>query len=124
VEADVRIAIGNVFAHPVAGYGGAKKLCQEWPDLLRTQSSVETIHVNHSLCDHPNVTIGVMDDNSVREDMNDIAQILRLDFIVDTILNPQKEIIGTVAGDIVMAHKEGVESYTQIYGARKVVKIV
>lgn len=112
VEADVRIAIGSVCAHPVAGYGGGAKI------IVPGVAGRETIHVNHSRCDHPNVTIGKIDGNPVREDMNDIARIAQLDFIVNTILNPRKEIIRAVAGDVVMAHKEGAEFYSGIYGAK------
>jgi nickel-dependent lactate racemase len=111
VEADIRIAIGSICAHPVAGYGGGAKI------IVPGVAGVETIHINHSLCDHPNVTIGVIDGNPVREDMNDIARIAQLDFIVNTILNPQKEIIRAVAGDVLKAHREGVELYKEIYGA-------
>ena len=112
VEADVRVAIGSVCAHPVAGYGGGAKI------IVPGVAGRETIHVNHSRCDHPNVTIGIMDGNPVREDMNDIARMAKLDFIVNTILNPQKEIIRVVAGDVLMAHKEGVKFYSEIYGAK------
>ncbi len=111
-EADVRIAVGSVCAHPVAGYGGGAKI------VVPGVAGVETIHANHSLCDHPNVTIGVTDGNPVREDMEDVARIARLDFIVNTILNPQKEIIRAVAGDVVGAHREGVKLYSEIYGAK------
>ena len=112
VEADVRIAIGSVCAHPVAGYGGGAKI------IVPGVAGAETIHVNHSRCDHPNVTIGITDGNPVREDMNDIARIAQLNFIVNIILNSQKEIIQVVAGDVVMAHKEGVKFYSEIYGAK------
>jgi len=112
VEADVRIAIGNVCAHPVAGYGGGAKI------IVPGVAGIETIHANHPLCDHPNVTIGITEGNPVREDMNDIGRIARLDFIVNTILNPQKEIVRAVVGDVVSAHKEGIKLYNEIYGAK------
>jgi nickel-dependent lactate racemase len=110
VEADVRVAIGSVCAHPVAGYGGGAKI------IVPGVAGEETIHINHSRCDHPNVTVGKLDGNPVREDMNDMARIAKLDFIVNTILNPHKEIIGAVAGDTLEAHKEGVRFYNDIYG--------
>jgi len=112
VEADVRIAIGSVCAHPVAGYGGGAKI------ILPGVAGIETIHVNHSLCDHPNVAIGITEGNPVREDMNDIARMAKLDFIVNTILDPQKEVIRAVAGDVILAHKEGVRFYSGIYGVK------
>jgi len=111
VEADVRVAIGSVCAHPVAGYGGGAKI------IVPGVAGEETIHINHSRCDHPNVTVGKIDGNPVREDMNDMARIAKLDFIVNTILNPYKEVIGAVAGDVLEAHREGVSVYNNIYGA-------
>ncbi len=111
VEADVRIAIGNVCAHPVAGYGGGAKI------IVPGVAGQDTIHANHSRCNHPNVTIGVTQGNPVREDMADIARIAGLDFIVNTILNPQKEIICAVAGDVVAAHEQGISFYKKVYGA-------
>jgi len=110
MEADLRIAIGGVCAHPVAGYGGGAKI------VMPGVAGVETIHVNHSLCDHPNVTIGKTDGNPVREDMEDIARMARLDFIVNVVLNPQKEIIRAVGGDVVAAHRKGVEACNALYG--------
>jgi nickel-dependent lactate racemase len=112
VEADVRIAIGNICAHPVAGFGGGAKI------IVPGVAGAETIHVNHSLCDHPNVTIGATDGNPVREDMEEIARTARLDFLINTILNPQKEIVAAFAGDVVAAHRAGVRHYTGMYGAR------
>jgi len=110
MEADLRIAIGGVCAHPVAGYGGGAKI------VMPGVAGVETIHVNHSLCDHPNVTIGKTDGNPVREDMEDIARMARLDFIVNVVLNPRKEIIRAVGGDVVAAHRKGVEACNALYG--------
>ncbi len=112
MQADLRVAIGGVCAHPVAGYGGGAKI------VVPGIAGVETIHANHSLCDHPDVTIGRTDGNPIREDMEDIARMARLDFIVNVVLNPQKQIIRAVAGDVVAAHRRGVEAYNALYGAR------
>ncbi len=111
VEADVRVAIGSVCAHPVAGYGGGGKI------IVPGVAGKETIHVNHSRCDHPGVAIGKIEGNPVREDMNDIARMAKLDFMVNTILNPHREIIAAVAGDVVEAHEEGIRLYDKTYGA-------
>ena len=109
-EADMRVAVGSVCAHPIAGYGGGAKI------IVPGVAGHQTIHVNHSRCDHPSVTIGRIDGNPIREDMNDIARMAKLDFIVNTILNPHREIIGAVAGDVIEAHREGVSLYNQLYG--------
>jgi nickel-dependent lactate racemase len=109
-EADVRIAVGNVCAHPIAGYGGGAKI------VVPGVAGRETIHLNHSLADDPNVTIGCADGNPVREDMEEIARMAGLDMIVNTILSPRKKIVDVVAGDVVAAHREGVRRYCARYG--------
>ena len=110
VEADLRIAIGSVVAHPIAGFGGGAKI------IMPGVAGHETIHNNHSLCDHPNVTIGCVEGNPVRKDMEDIARMAHLDMIVNSILSPRLEIIDAVAGDVVAAHREGVRRYRKVYG--------
>jgi len=112
MEADFKVAVGGICAHPIAGYGGGAKI------VLPGVSGEKTIHHNHSLADDPNVAVGKVDGNPVREDMEDIARMAGLDFIVNVILNPRKEIIHAVAGDLVKAHKEGITRYDQIYGMK------
>jgi nickel-dependent lactate racemase len=111
VEADVRIAIGSVIAHPVAGFGGGAKI------IVPGVAGHETIRDNHSLCHHPNVPIGQVEGNPIREDMEDIARMARLDMVVNTILSRGLDIIDAVAGDVVAAHREGVARYCRTYGA-------
>jgi nickel-dependent lactate racemase len=111
-EADLRIAVGSVVAHPIAGFGGGAKI------IVPGVAGHDTIHHNHSLADHPNVTIGCVDGNPVRQDMEDIARMARLDMIVNTILSPGLEIVDAVAGDVVAAHREGVARYRAIYGVK------
>jgi nickel-dependent lactate racemase len=110
VEADLRIAVGSIVAHPIAGFGGGAKI------IVPGVAGHETIHNNHCLADHPNVTIGCVDGNPIRKDMEDIARLAHLDMIVNTILSPGLEIIDAVAGDVVAAHREGVARYRRLYG--------
>lgn len=110
-EADLRIAIGSIVAHPIAGYGGGAKI------IVPGVAGRETIHKNHSLADDPNVTLGCADGNPVREDMEEIARMARLDLVVNTILSPARRVLDAVAGDVVLAHRKGIERYRRIYGA-------
>jgi len=110
VRADFKIAIGGICAHPIAGYGGGAKI------IVPGIAGGETINHNHSRADSPKVGIGKVEGNPVREDMEDIARMAELDFIVNVILNPKREIIEAVAGDLGKAHKQGVASYERIYG--------
>lgn len=110
VEADRRIAIGSIVAHPLAGYGGGAKI------ILPGISGFETISHNHGMVDEPNVKVGITDGNPVREDMEETGRIARLDFILNVVLNDRKEIVAAAAGDMVEAHREAVRHYDRLYG--------
>jgi len=110
VEADFKIAIGGICAHPVAGYGGGAKI------IVPGVAGQKTIDHNHALADNPNVVIGKVEGNPVREDMEDIARKAGLDFIVNVILSPKREIVSVVAGDLVKAHRCGIQYYEEVYG--------
>jgi len=112
MEADFKIAVGSICAHPIAGYGGGAKI------IVPGVAGEETIDYNHSMADSVEAAIGKADGNPVREDMEEIAGMAGLDFIVNVILNPKREIIDAVAGDPVKAHREGVTRYNRIYGIR------
>lgn len=112
IEADFKVGVGGIVAHPIAGYGGGAKI------IVPGVAGVETINHNHSRAESQKVAIGVVDGNPVREDMEDIARIAGLDFIVNVVLNPQKEVICAVAGDVVKAHREGIKHYNRFYGMR------
>ena len=110
LEADVKIAIGWLVAHPVAGYGGGAKI------IVPGVASRTTIHHNHAQAEEEGVAIGTADGNPVREDMEDIARMAGLDFIVNVMLNARHEILDAVAGDVVAAHREGIRRNRRFFG--------
>jgi nickel-dependent lactate racemase len=112
MEADFKVAVGGICAHPIAGYGGGAKI------IVPGVAGEKTINHNHSMSDNSNVVIGRVEENPVRDDMEDIARMAGLDFIVNVILNPKKEIIEVVTGDFVKAHREGIVRYNEIYGIK------
>ncbi len=109
LEADFVIATGNLEFHYFAGYsGGAKALA---PGVC----SRTTIESNHSLFLHPGAKAGVLKGNPLREELEEIAAMVGVDFMVNAVLNPQKEIIKVVAGNVTAAHRAGVEYIDRIF---------
>jgi nickel-dependent lactate racemase len=109
LEADFVIATGNLEFHYFAGYsGGAKALA---PGVC----SRATIESNHSLFLHPGAKAGMLKGNPLREELEEIAAMVGVDFMVNAVLNPQKEIIKVVAGDVTAAHRAGVEYIDRIF---------
>ncbi len=112
VEADRKVAIGGIVAHPLMGYGGGAKI------IVPGVAGTRTIDVNHAMGDHPKASVGIVDENPVRRDSEEIAEMVGLDFIVNVIMDPKSRIIGAVAGDTVKAHRVGVKEYRKVYGVK------
>lgn len=106
---DFKIAIGNIIPHMYAGWAGGAKMVQ--PGITSSSTTAET----HLLA-AANIN-GILGnpDNPVRLEMEEIARIAGLDFIVNTVLDTQHRVIGIVGGDCVKAHRRGVELARPIY---------
>ena len=112
VEANVKISIGTVIPHPLAGYGGGAKI------ILPGVSGRETINYNHSLVYDARVRVGAVDGNPIREDMEEVAEKVGLNFSINLILDERRRIVKAFCGDFVKAHRECVREYEKIYGVR------
>ena len=108
LSSDVRVCLGTVELHYFAGYSGGYK------SLLPGVCARETIEANHKLMLQPNAEAGRLD-SPVRKDLEDAGQLIRCDFIVNVVLNAQKQIVKAVAGDPIRAHREGVKVVDSMY---------
>jgi len=111
-QADIKISTGNVVPHRYAGYGGGAK------SILPGISSRETIGHNHLYVETGEAALGKIKGNPVREEIEEAAKMIGLDFIVNTVMNDKNEIVKVVAGDPVKAHKIGVGICKEIYGVK------
>ncbi len=100
-NADRRICLGNIEYHYFAGYSGGAKA------LMPGVSSREAIQANHRNMVNPKAKAGLLEDNPVREDIEQITDFIKIDFILNVVLNSKKEIIKAVAGHHKLAHREG-----------------
>jgi nickel-dependent lactate racemase len=97
-EADLKIAIGTIEPHYGAGFSGGAKI------LFPGCAGLEWIFHNHSL---KRSEFGVVD-NQWRNDTEESAGKVGIDFLVNAVLNYKQEIIGLYCGDWIKAHREGV----------------
>lgn len=98
--ADFRILTGSVVHHWFAGFGGGKKA------LVPGVAGYETIRANHSLLLDPASVMGVLDGNPTAEDQLEAARLAGGDFLLNTVLDPDGEILGVFAGDMDLAHRQ------------------
>ena len=108
VQADLKIATGDIVPHPYAGFSGGGKAVM--PGL----AGRNTVMKNHLMV-KAELNIGKMNNNPVREEIDEAARLLHLDFIVNTIQNADGDLVRVVAGDPLEAHRAGATVCASIY---------
>ncbi len=97
-EADRIICIGNVEYHYFAGYSGGAKA------VMPGVSSYAAIQANHSNMVKEGAHAGNIKTNPVRQDIDEVGQFVKIDFIFNVIQDSDKRIIGAYAGHYIDAH--------------------
>lgn len=113
MEADLLLSEGFIESHFFAGFSGGRK------SVLPGISSYKTIMANHSgeFINDKHSRTGNLKHNLIHEDMAYAAKTANLAFILNVVLDEDKKIIGSFAGDLEKAHKKGavfVDSLSQV----------
>jgi lactate racemase len=110
VQADLKLTVGLIEPHFMAGFSGGRKLI--CPGL----AAWETIRQWHSpqFLEHPRANTGVLDGNPVHEENTWIARQAGCDFIVNVVIDAQRRPLKFVAGDMEAAFLEGVAFVRQV----------
>jgi len=109
LESDLSIAVGNIIPHMYAGWAGGAKMVQ--PGVTSPLTTAQT----HLMAGPRVYEILGQVDNPVRREMEQIAVQSGLKFIVNVVLNREGGVVSVVAGDVVAAHRAGVEIARPIY---------
>ncbi len=109
IKADRIICIGNVEFHYFAGYSGGSKA------LMPGVSSRRAIQANHSNMIKPGAQAGKLSGNPVREDIDQVTDFINIDFIVNVVLDKNKEIVKAFAGHYNFAHRAGCQAIDDMY---------
>ncbi len=92
MSADVRIVIGDIEPHHFMGFSGGAK------GASIGLTGRETINANHAMLVDPNADIGIYLENPMRQDVEEIGDLLNIDLVVNAVLNHHKEIVEVFAG--------------------------
>lgn len=106
IEADFIIAIGNIVPHISSGWGGGSKIIL--PGVC-SQKTTDMMHLMACVVQPVLEVIGTRD-NKPRAEMDTIAEKVGLNFIVNTVLDENNNILGVFAGHFIQAHRKGVEA--------------
>ncbi|MBW2094556.1 MAG: nickel-dependent lactate racemase [Deltaproteobacteria bacterium] len=103
LDADLKILTGLIEPHFYAGYSGGRKA------ILPGISSFKTMKFMHSyeMIDHPNVTNCLLEGNPFHEYGIRVAELMGVDFILNVVINKEREIAGVFAGHYDKAHVAG-----------------
>lgn len=108
-NADRRICLGNIEFHYFAGYSGGSKA------IMPGVSTRAAIQANHSGMVKDAARAGAINDNPVRLDIEEVVDFVPIDFILNVVLDENKQIIKAVAGHHVKAHREGCRFLDGLY---------
>ena len=104
-EADLLVSEGFIEPHFFAGFSGGRK------SVLPGVAGRTTVLANHcsAFIASPFSRAGVLENNPIHRDMVWAARTAKLAFIVNVVLNAEKEVIFATAGELEAAHKKGTD---------------
>ena len=104
LQTDLLIADGFIEPHFFAGFSGGRK------SVLPGVAGYNTVLGNHcaEFISSNHAKTGILKNNPIQKDMLYAADKAGLDFILNVIINSEKEIIRAFAGDYNTAHQQGV----------------
>ena len=115
-EADLLIAEGFIEPHFFAGFSGGRK--SVLPGVAG-RTTVLSNHCSEFIAD-PHSRTGILEGNPIHNDMIWAAKTAKLQFIVNVVLNAEKNTIFAVAGDPFEAHEKGTKFLEALCGAKAV----
>ena len=109
LDAALKITVGLIEPHFMAGYSGGRKL------VMPGVAGRETIQAWHSpqFLEHDNARNGVLDNNPVHEENTAIAAFAPADLICDVTLDEQRRVTGVFCGHWIQDWRRGTEFIAQ-----------
>ena len=109
VETDLLVSEGFIEPHFFAGFSGGRK------SILPGVCDRKTVLGNHcgAFIHSPNARTGMIEGNPIHRDMEAAAEMAKLQFIVNVVIDAKKQTVAAFAGDFRQAHAAGVEFLRQ-----------
>jgi len=102
-ESSLIITTGLVAPHKTAGFSGGRK------SIVPGVAGIESLHIHHSLPIRPyEPALGWFEENPFHKVALEAARKVNVRFILNAVQDTQKQNIAVVAGDLELAHQEGV----------------
>ncbi len=102
-QSDIKIVVGNIEPHHFMGFSGGMK------SAAIGLAGRETINQNHSHLVEDNSRIGTFSTNPCRNDVEEIGQLMGIDYALNVVLNSKREIVHSLWGDPSEVMSKGIE---------------
>jgi nickel-dependent lactate racemase len=112
-SADLKITVGFIEPHLMAGFSGARKVVAIG---CAGEETIKTLH-SPAFLDEPLCCEGSVDRNPLHHELLEIAHMAGHDFTIDVALDANKAITGVFAGHPQLAHTAGIEAVRKSVGA-------
>ncbi|MFX1297466.1 MAG: lactate racemase domain-containing protein [Promethearchaeota archaeon] len=110
-NADLKIAIGGVIPHPLAGFGGGAKI------VLPGVCGIRTLYGNHE-AGMRGVGGGIGKITDIRKDIEETAEKVGLDFSINIIYTEMGKIGDIFSGHFIKAHRKAMEIAKDVYSTK------
>jgi len=117
---DLKIGLGAIVPHPFNGFGGGAKIILPGITGLDTSADNHRLELPRALHDRDkpySCSHGNLQYRDVREDAEEVAQLVGLDFKIDVLLNSNCQIIKLFSGHPITEYYEGVRTAFELYHA-------
>lgn len=105
---DLKIVTGNIEPHHFAGFSGGVKT------FSIGLAGRETINRNHSLLLDPRSRTGEFENNPLRQDIEEIGRLAKIDLALNAVLNEKKEIVRAFFGSPLDVMQAGIPIARQV----------
>lgn len=109
IEANLKILVGDIEYHQFFGYGGGAKSIH--PGI----ADAESIRRIHSQLDSPGARAGILKGNPIQEELKEVIQMIKPDFVLNVVLNSKRGVVRAFAGDLFEVFHQGVELVDEMY---------
>ena len=116
IDADTKIVIGNIEPHHFMGFSGGVKCA------AIGLAGRDTICRNHEMLKDPNSTTGVFSANPMRQDIEEIGEMIGIDLAINAVINTKKETAAIFAGtpqDVIHSGISFLNQYCQVQLSKK-----
>ncbi len=110
-NAEIKIAIGSLLPHPLAGFGGGAKI------ILPGVCGIQTLEENHK-AGVRGIGIGLGIVTDLRKDIEDVCEKIGLDFTVNIVSTMKRGFAGVFAGHYIEAHRKAMKLAKEIYNTK------